>query len=271
MRTKFHKAALMALMTLAHTFAAGATPLPEDLSACGQATVTRVLDGARFTAKDGNTVRLAMVKAPELWGKGAAYKSWPYAREARDALAKLIKGQTLTLACEGKQTDRLGERVAAVVLPDGSWLQEKLVAMGAVLVFPSPRRHAGLTALYKAEDAARAKRLGLWRYKSFRAVPAKPGNVRPGWFQIVRGKVTGATRVGDTVYLNFGPTWRSDVTAEIPVRALRTFRAQGLDPLTLTGATVELRGFVDQKSGPRLIVPGPGRLRVLERTNSKAR
>jgi len=271
MRTDFHKAALMALIILAHSATTHAAPLPERLATCGQVTVSRVLDGARFTAADGSTVRLAMVKAPELWAKGAAYKSWPYAREARDALAALIKGKTLTLACEGKRTDRLGDRVAAVALPDGRWLQEKLVAMGAVLVFPSPRRHAGLTALYKAEDAARTKHLGLWRYKSFHPVPATPGKVKPGWFQIVRGKVVKATRVDDTVYLNFGPTWRTDVTAEIPARALKAFRAQGLDPLTLTGATIELRGFVDQKSGPRLIVSSPGRLRVLERTNSKTR
>ncbi|TNE63500.1 MAG: thermonuclease family protein [Alphaproteobacteria bacterium] len=239
------------------------------LDPCGDAVAEAALDGARFRATDGRIIRLALVKAPELWGADGTYRNWPYATEARDALMARLKGQALTLFCEGPKTDRQGDIVAHVMLPDGVWLQGDLAEAGTVFVFPRPTRRTGLADLYAAEAVARAARRGLWAFDNLQPVDATGKGVRTGWFQLVEGTVVKAERVGVTVFLNFGDDWRSDFTAEIPVNTLRYYEKAGLDPLSLAGRRIEVRGWIDFKAGPRLLLQGPGQIRILDDTADK--
>lgn len=246
--------------------AAGAVELDRTgLEDCGTVTAHGAIGGARFTTDDGQVVKLALVKAPELWKKGDPYKSWPHAEAARDALVALTDGQDISLFCEGAKTNREGELVAHAILKDGRWLQHVLVESGDVFVFPRPTRRRGLETLYSAEDNARANGKGLWAYDNLKPVDALGKDVRAGWFQIVQGKVVAAAQVGTTLYLNFGQDWRTDFTVEIPGTALRHFEKARLDPLTLEGKKVEVRGWIDFKGGPRLLLQGPGQLRLLEK------
>jgi len=257
--------AILILGTMLLGQAAGAAELDRTgLEDCGTVTAQGAIGGARFTTTAGQVVKLALVKAPELWKKGDPYKSWPHAEAARDALVALTNGQAISLFCEGAKTNREGELVAHALLADGRWLQHELVESGNVFVFPRPTRRRGLEALYRAEDAARAEGRGLWAYDNLKAVDALGKDVRTGWFQIVRGKVVAANQVGPTLYLNFGQDWRTDFTVEIPGSAMRHFEKAKLDPLTLEGRLVEVRGWIDFKGGPRLLLQGPGQLRLLE-------
>lgn len=236
----------------------------QGLTGCGEVIADKALDGARFTVSGGATVKLALIKAPELWEKASPYKSWPHAEAAKEALRALIEGQSLTLFCEGPKTNRFEEIVAHALLPDGRWLQHDLVANGNAIVFPRPTRRRGLTTLFKAEDSARERQVGLWAFDNFKSVDALSDQVKTGWFQIITGTVLKADKVGPTVYLNFGADWRSDFTVEIPTSALRHFEKAGIDPLLSAGKRIEVRGWVDYKAGPRILIQGPGQLRILE-------
>jgi len=256
--------AILILVAILSGQAAGAAELDRTgLEDCGKVTGQGAIGGARFTTTDGQTVKLALVKAPELWKKGDPYKSWPHAEAARAALLALTDGQEISLYCEGAKTNREGELVAHALLADGRWLQHMLVEDGHVFVFPRPTRRRGLEVLYKAEDQARADGRGLWAYDNLKAVDALGPDVRTGWFQIVRGRVVGANEVGSTIYLNFGEDWRTDFTIEIPGSAKRHFDKARLDPLALEGKDVEVRGWIDFKGGPRLLLQGPGQLRAI--------
>lgn len=234
---------------------------PRGLKACGTVQGVRALDGARFEVPGGTVVKLALVKSPEFWPAGSAYKSWPHARASKDALDKLVRGKDTLLFCESKHQNRLGETVAHVVAED-IWIQAALVADGHILVFPAPTRSHGLDILYTFEDTARQARQGLWAYDNLQPVSAARDTARPGWFQIVWGKVLKADTVGQTTYLNFGMDWRTDFTIEIPAAAARRFTRAGIDIPSLEGKTIEARGWIDYKAGPRLVVLGPGLVRV---------
>lgn len=238
----------------------------EGLTHCGEVTGADAIGGARFTTDDGDTIKLALVKAPEIWEKGAPYKDWPYARQSKQALIDATKGQTMTLYCEGANTNRLGEIVAHVVMADGTWLQHSLISEGHIFVFPRPTRRRGLAVLFQAEDAARASRKGLWALDNLRPIEATNPSIRAGWFHIVTGTVLNAQQVRQTIYLNFGDDWRTDFTVEIPASAFGHFEKAGIAPLSFEGKRVEVRGWIDFKGGPRLLLQGPGQIRELPPT-----
>ena len=232
------------------------------LTTCGTATAVKALDGARFITPEGQTIKLALVKAPELWELGSKYQSWPYAFEARAALMATISAEELTLFCEGPRLNHEGELVAHVLRADGSWLQHELVLSGRVLVFPRPTRRTGLPDLYKAEQIARDQKAGLWAFNNLVPVEATGPKLHPGWFQIVSGTVRAAEKVGPTIYLNFGEDWHTDFTVEIPASAQTHFDKAGIDPLGYKDQQIEVRGWIDFKSGPRLLIQGPGQILV---------
>ncbi|WP_417449462.1 thermonuclease family protein [Kordiimonas sp.] len=236
---------------------------PASLKACGSTVAGEAISGARFKSAEGQTVKIALVKAPELWAPDAAYKSWPYGPEAKAALDARIRGKIVTLYCEGPSTNRLGELVAHVVMENGDWLALDLVREGHVFVFPGAIRRHGLTTLFQEEEGARNDRRGLWRFSNLDPVEAQSEAVNPGWFQIIRGQVQDVSIVRGTYYINFGEDWRTDFTIEIPPLVARQFAKQSVDPMSLKGERVEGRGWVDFKSGPRLLVQGPGQLRQL--------
>jgi micrococcal nuclease len=51
----------------------------------------------------------------------------------------------------------------------------------------------------------------------------------------------------------------------IDAAALKLFAETGLDPLTLDGALIRVRGWVDDRDGPRIEVTHPEQIEVLAR------
>ena len=102
------------------------------------------------------------------------------------------------------------------------------------------------------------------------AVPAGAGRcvngdllARAGQYELVEGRVLLADRSGGRVYLNFGRYWKEDFTAVIEAPALRLFAESGFDPLALEDALVRIRGWVDDRDGPRIEVTHPEQIEVL--------
>ena len=259
--------ALIVMLVAAESVAASPPPWAKGLQACGEGIGQSAETGDLIVLSDATRVRLASVKAPELWPEGAAYKSWPHAGTARRALAALIKDLPLALYCDGKRQNRRGETVAHMTIAGEEWLQEVLVYSGHVMVMPDAGGRMDPGALYAAEDQARAAKHGLWRFDAMQPVQALTDTgesaARAGWFQIVQGRVIKADRVGKTVYLNFGDDWKRDFTIEVPGKVQRAFARMGLDPLGFAGKTLEARGWLDWKAGPRLLLETPSQIRLL--------
>lgn len=261
---------LVRLATLAALSAVSTAALAcADLRMAPGGVVAQVTDGDTIVLDSGLVVRLIGTQAPKLPLGREDFEIWPLAPEAKAALEALALNKTVQLGYGGEEIDRY-ERALAHVFIDGAegpiWAQHAMVAKGLARVYSFPDNRKCLDLLFAAEGRARLSGLGIWRdpYYSVRAANA-PGNLlaRAGHYELVEGRILLAEQSGGRVYLNFGRFWKEDFTAVIEAPALRLFAAAGIDPLVLDGALVRVRGWVDDRDGPRIEVTHPEQIEVL--------
>jgi micrococcal nuclease len=231
--------------------------------------VTTVTDGDTVILDDGRVVRMIGTQAPKLPLDRPDFDPWPLAPEAKAALEALALGKPVQLGFGGEEIDRYGRVLAHVFIaaPDGAvWAQQAMVSQGLARVYSFPDNRACLDLLFAAEGRARLGGLGIWSdpYYSIRAADA-PGDMldRAGHYELVEGRVLRAEHNGGRVYLNFGRFWKEDFTVVIEAPALRIFAGSGMDPLALEGALLRIRGWVDERDGPRIEVTHPEQIEVL--------
>jgi len=236
--------------------------------------VVRVIDGDSFVLvlEDGTelSVRLSAVQAPRIALRSASRtdKAWPYAQESKDGLSALIKGRSVQLFYGGETRDRYGRAVAQVYTLDKNskpdlWVQSEMIRLGLARVFSWKGELADLAALYTVETQARDRNRGIWA-NSFYAV-RRPDPDPLAQFvdsvQIVEGIVTSTADVRGRIYLNFGADYKTDFTVAIAKKNVKRFAA--VNPVSLTGARVRVRGWIEMINGPMIWLDHPGRLEVL--------
>jgi micrococcal nuclease len=231
--------------------------------------VTSVTDGDTVILDDGRVVRMIGTQAPKLPLDRPDFVTWPLAPEAKTALEAIALNKPVRLGFGGEEVDRYGRILAHVFVttPEGEiWAQHEMVARGLARVYSFPDNRACLELLFAAEGRARLGGLGIWAdpYYSIRAADA-PGDLlaRAGHYELVEGRVLLAEQRSGRVYLNFGRFWKEDFTAVIEAPALRLFAEAGIDPLTLDNAFLRLRGWVDDRDGPRIEITHPEQIEVL--------
>ncbi|PCI64198.1 MAG: hypothetical protein COB37_02185 [Kordiimonadales bacterium] len=240
------------------------TTVKKQLKACTSGLVTEISGGDQLVLETGIIVKLADVKAPEHWPEDGPFRSWPYAAQSKETLATLTLGRHIELFCTPTPFDYLNRVIAHVFLADGSWLQELLLLDGAVMGFPSSKSIEISTLVYQFESVAQYSNAGLWKTQGMRPVWERDGNLRPGWFQIIRGKVLAAKKLKAKSFLNFGVDRNTDFTVEIPRSLYRQLKGQGADPLSFEGNWIEARGWVEWAGGPKIILTNANHIRVIK-------
>ena len=216
---------------LADVSAAPLCPAPAALS---YAQVQRVVDGDTLRLKDGRSVRMIGLNAPETGKQGQSAE--PFADAARKRLQDLVAqsdGRVGLLA--GKQAqDRYGRTLAHVFGADGSNLEARLLADGLayqVAIAPNTRL---LDCQQAAEQSARASGLGLWRQSPV----LTPQQITRSGFVLVSATVSKVQR-------NRGGLWidlQGGLVLHIAPNQLGGFDHKAL--LRLQGAQIEARGWV---------------------------
>jgi hypothetical protein len=151
------------------------------------------------------------------------------------------------------------------------WVQAEMVASGHARVSARVGDAACAAALLRAERAAREGKLGLWaepvyvmpNAEDHAAVAAERGR-----FTLVQGKVLSVRESGGTIYVNFGRRWSEDFTVTIAKRNARMFAAAGLEPKTLQGRVIRVRGWIEERGGPWIDARRPEQIEVVE-TNAR--
>ena len=212
------------------------------------------------------SVRLSAVQAPRTAQR--AGRAWPYAFEAKAALSALIKDRDVKLFYGGETRDRFGRAVAQVYTLDRAgepdlWIQGELVRLGLARVYSWKGERADLAALYRFETQARERSRGLWgnSFYSVRKPDPDPLAQYVDSLQIIEGIITSTADVRGRIYLNFGADYKTDFTIAIAQKNAKYFAE--IDPLSLTGARVRVRGWVELINGPMIWLDHPGRLEVL--------
>ena len=246
----------------------------------GEAWVAAVIDGDTVTTAGHGDIRLVGVQAPKLPLGRTGFAAWPLAGEARAALDALVGGRAVHLFAGARDRDRHGRLLAHLMVGPGEsgagttgmatqdgglWVQGTLVASGWARAYSFPDNRALIGELLALEENARQARRGIWAEEFYRVRGADDLARLDNTFQLVEAVPVRAASVRGTVYVNFGPDWKTDFTVRITGRALSSFRRAGLDPLTLAGKRIRVRGWIDRYNGPMIDATHPEQIELLDR------
>jgi endonuclease YncB( thermonuclease family) len=221
----------------------------------GPATVSTAL-GDVIALDDGRKLRLAGLEAGKF------------------AQAALPAGTVVTLkrlANAARETDRYGRLTAHVFIAENGterWIQAELVRKGLARVSPRVGDADCARKLLAEEQSARAAKLGLWGEAYYVMSKAEdPAEVlkNRGRLALVEGRVLSVRESGGTIYVNFGRRWSEDFTVTIAKRNARMFSAAGLEPKSLSGQRVRVRGWIEERGGPWVDAARPEQIEVLGR------
>ncbi len=225
--------------------------------------VTGLVDGETLLLGDGGRVRLITYLSPRrpLWLE--AERAWRAADAARQALSALVSGRAVELSFAKDRTDRHGRLLAQVFVRNGDarqWVQGELISRGHGRAYSLKSGAPCIGALLAREIAVRAAGSGIWSDNFYRVRPAVPaGDLRKlkNTFAIVEGMVLKVARVGQRTFVNFEADWRKDFTVIVASRAARLFVANGMDPHTLEGTNIRVRGWIRSFNGPMIEATHP--------------
>jgi hypothetical protein len=177
-------------------------------------------------------------------------------------------GALVQLRHGGEKIDRHG-RVLAHMFVEGDeeiWTQHAMVTAGFARVYSFADNRLCLEELLRAEAVARVEKRGIWAEPYYQLRYAdQPERLleRVDHYELVEGRVLAAERSGSRVYLNFGRYWKEDFTIVIDRSGQKAFAAAGIDPLIYDGALIRVRGWIDDRDGPRIEVSHPEQIEVL--------
>ena len=251
------------------------TPLPDCLSDGNNtqslnietAGVDAVLDGDTFTIESGQDIRLAGIRAPKHLASGATLRTAPYANIAQTFLTDLLTDKSISVVPGTQRRDRYDRIVGQVLVrprrSESFWLQEYLLQAGMARVDLSLHDQACGSALFAAEQTARQRRQGLWASSFYRIRQHDDLEDVFGTFELVEGTVLDVAHRRNRYFLNFGADWREDFTITIPPNFARSFTKK-LNPMTLNGRKVRVRGWVESYNGPFIEAAHPGQIEIID-------
>jgi endonuclease YncB( thermonuclease family) len=238
----------------------------------GAGRVAAVLDGRSLALDDGREVRLAGIEAPPMPAPGETDARAAAAAAAKAALESLALGQTVELRQRQQASDRYGRVLAFVSLmslPETAEpsIAHALIGRGFARVGASLDDPACTAELLSRERVARTQRLGLWAEPDYAVINAENGAGllgQQGHFAVVEGKVTSVRESGGVIYMNFGRRWSQALTVTILKRHERSFAAAGLQPDRLANLRLRVRGYIEERSGPRIEATRPEQIEIAE-------
>lgn len=240
-----------------------AVPAQSAFAACappplGEGRVAEIVDGRSFRLTDGREVRLAGIE-PAGASKTARIK----------ALSAILTGQDVSLRGGDEAPDRYGRQTALVFLaPSQRLVQAQLLSEGEALVLPDVEDKDCAAALMAAEAEARTAKRGTWSVNLNDVIKnaESPDDILAGIgrFTVVEGKVLSVRQSGATIYLNFGRSWRQEFAATVSRRVWPAFAAAGIDLKSLENRRILVRGWIEDRHGPRIDVVRVGQIEVLD-------
>jgi endonuclease YncB( thermonuclease family) len=248
-------------------------PMPThcQLEDVGMGKVAAVIDGRSFVLDDGREFRLAGIEVPPPPRPGETGARADAGLAARAALQAILADQSLELRHSGAAADRYG-RILAQVFVTGHGARQsaahEMLASGLAQVSAHAGERPCADELLARERSARNAKLGLWGKSYYVIVRAESGaelSAERGHFIVVEGKVLSVRESGGTIYLNFGRRWSQALTVTISKRNERTFASAGLEPKRLENRRLRVRGWMEERNGPRIEAIRPEQIEIAER------
>jgi endonuclease YncB( thermonuclease family) len=222
----------------------------------GEGRVASVIDARTFRLQDGREVRLAGVED--------SVSGLPAKADQRAALEELIAGRELNLHGP-REPDRYGRIVAFVrISGQDAPVQARLIGDGHLLVTAALDDVDCLAYLRPRETRARNARRGIWAEPAALKNTEMAGDILAvvGQFVVAEGRVQSVREAGATLYINFGRRWTQDFAVTISKRHVAAFEAAGVPLKSLERRKVRIRGWVEQRGGPRVHASSAGQIEL---------
>ncbi len=223
----------------------------------GEGRVASVVDGRTLRLQDGREVRLAGVE-----DSAAGLPAKP---EQRAALENLVAGREIALH-GSPQADRYGRVVAFVrVQGQDAPIQSRMIADGHLLVTAALDDQDCIAHLRTREARARQAKRGIWAEPAALKNTEMAGDILAvvGQFVVAEGRVQSVREAGATLYINFGRRWTQDFAVTISRRNVAAFEAAGVPLKSLERRRVRVRGWVEQRGGPRIHASWAGQIEMV--------
>lgn len=264
---------LTALFTMIYSAPVKAVPLItpiqyidfSDLQLAKTGVVQTILTPYTLLLRRGEIIYLSSIDIPDAHTETPG----PYALMVMDILNDALSGQEVKIyqsKNEHGQGNRMGHLIAHIErTSDRLWVQGMLLRLGLARVRTRTYNRDLAQAMFKIENAARTDKDGLWQDKQYRIFDAddKALEALEG-FQIIEGKIIGTAMKNNQIYLNFGPSWKSDTTVSITSEDRKIFNKSGVDPMSWNGKTIRARGWLDHYNGPYMQVSHPEAIEIID-------
>lgn len=219
----------------------------------GEGRVAAVIDVRTIRLDDGSDIRLAGIEPSA------------HATNAAAILSDMIAGRAVRLHGETDTPDRYGRQPAFVfVETDDIPVQSRLLGAGVALMSGLVADKGCATELAAAEREARRAKRGIWVSSDVIKNTESPGDILAdmGRFTLAEGRVWSVRQAGATTYLNFGRRWTQDFAVTISRRMMTAYENAGIKLKSLERRRIRVRGWVEQRGGPRIDVSGVGQVEV---------
>ncbi|MCJ2124505.1 thermonuclease family protein [Methylobacterium sp. J-077] len=241
------RAVVLALAASGFALPACAAPEPGAAECRPGPARTEILDGVGLRGEirlaSGARVVLDSLRWPDAPEIAVSARAWLEAR----------RGDSLVLIPRGGQPDRWGRERADIQVADTDIdLAGGLIAAGLAVADADERDSLCRPALRGVEEAARAKRLGLWHDFPFQAADGPALRAQEGRFVVVEGRIRHVGERSARTYLDFAARGADGLTVTVSKRTWRTMRTRGLSAASLEGRRVRVRGILEVWRGPTL-------------------
>ncbi len=130
-------------------------------SVAQEAKVRWVNDGDTIVLADGRHVRYIGINTPEI--EHEHQKAEPYGYQAKKYNEKLVFSKTVRLQFDKERHDRFGRLLAYVFLPDGTFVNQAMVAQGYAYLLPQKPNIKYAKILLQTQREAISAKKGMWR------------------------------------------------------------------------------------------------------------
>src|SRR5215468_4310161 len=182
----------------------------------------------------------------------------------------MLASQSVELRQNAAGADRYGRTLAMVyVVRDGARqsVAHEMLARGFARVSAHVGDRPCAEELLAQERGARRAKLGLWSEPYYVIASAESGAqlaAERGRFTVAEGNVLSVRESAGTIYMNFGRRWSQALTATISKRDEGVFAAAGVAPKKLENRRVRVRGWVEERNGPRIELTRPEQIEIAE-------
>lgn len=152
-------------------------------------TVKYVIDGDTVVLDSGVKLRLIGLDTPELGRDGK--DDQPYARDARNALDRLIKdSRSIGLIHDAEKTDRYGRRLAHAFTRSGENIQARLLASGLATPMVLPPSILFAECYAQQSASAMQDKAGLWSLDRYRLIRLPADTAYRAGFNRIEGDIS---------------------------------------------------------------------------------